>query len=515
MKIILRNIKALLFFPLVLIPVGMGAYALGTLLLSPSIIGTTVFVDQWSIVPRILRSFSILLQSQTGLLVALSITLGLTNKSLRAILVTMFTYFFMEVTFDALMPIFLSKELYQEFTQMSLRIYPFYLIGGIIIAIIVSRFHMPTDAQDMMEKLEQVKQKFWQSLFGSISGMLAAVALSIVWCYAIQAIAIAQPYFTTVIGHGTLGFLETLLRPFGLTTLFESMQNFTYVGGTWRVPAPINTNVYGLEAIWRNQLLYADGKFTVGTLSAARYVTGIFVGPAIGLTLINTAYVENRKNVRIILLGFVAISLIIGFTLPIEIILLFTAPVLFIIFALINGVITGVISYLSQFVNIHLITVSGGGLFDFIFFGMVPGAEQTGAWVLLLLGTVSGVVTYALYYFLIKRFNLGVFGRNKNEMEIFTTTMMTPIEAIAPEQSQEGKVKTIIYALGDKRNIEKIDFSMYRLHITVRNVDLVEKLPLKESGAAGVFVVGSTVQAIFGAMTQDYYKKLVETLEEL
>jgi len=515
MKIILRNIKALLFFPLALIPLGMGAYALGTLLLSPTIIGTTIFVDQWNIVPRILRSFSIMIQSQTGLLVALSITLGLTNKSLRAILVTMFTYFFMEVTFDSVMSIYLSKELYQEFNQMSLRIYPFYLIGGIIIAIVVSRFHMPTEAQDMMEKLEQGKQKLFQSFLGGLSGMITAIVLSIIWCQVIQGIAVAQPYFIGFIGHSVLGFLETLLRPFGLTTLFESMQNFTYIGGTWRVPAPVNTNVFGFEAIWRNQLQYADGKFTVGTLSAARYISGIFIAPAIAFTLINTAYVENRKNVKIILGTFIVISAVIGFTLPIEIILLFTAPVLFVIFALINGVVTGLISFLSGYINIHLITVSGGGLFDFIFFGIVPGVERTGAWVLLLVGTLSGAFTYTLYHYLIKRFNLGVFGRNKNEMEIFTSSMLAPVDPVAIDPSQDGKVKAIIYALGEKKNIEKIDFSMYRLHITVKNVDLVDKLPLKESGAAGVFVVGSTVQAIFGALTQDYYKKLVETLEEL
>jgi len=515
MKIILRNIKSLLFFPLVLIPVGMGAYALGTLFLSPSIIGTSIFVEQWNIVPRILRSFGVIVQTQTGLLVALSITLGLTNKSLRAILVTMFVYFFMEVTFDALMPVFLTKELNQEFTQMSLRIYPFYLIGGILIAIVVSRFHMSHETQDMMEKLENAKQKIWQSVWGGIAGMFTAVLLAIVWCHVIQFIALTQPYFTGIIGHSVLGFLETLLRPFGLTTLFESMQNFTYIGGTWRVPAPVNTNVFGLEAIWRNQLQYADAKFTVGTLSAARYISGIFVAPAIGVTLINTSYVENRKNVSIILGAFITISAVIGFTLPIEIILLFTAPVLFVIFALINGIITGLISFLSAYMNIHLITVSGGGLFDFVFFGIVPGAERTGAWVLLLVGTIAGMFTYLFYFFLIKRFNLGVFGRNKNELEIFTSTMLGATEPVIVDQSQDGKVKTIIYALGEKRNIEKIDFSMYRLHITVKNVDLVDKLPLKESGAAGVFVVGSTVQAIFGALTQEYYKKLVEALDEL
>lgn len=514
MRSIFRNIKSLLLFPLAILPIGMLCYAVGTLLQTQALIGTTFFVDHLNFIPRILRLIGYTLQTQTGLIVAITISLGLSNKSIRAALSTIVVYMFMQVSFDVLMSIFLSKDVYQEFANMPVTIYPFYLIGGIIIAAVVSRFHVSHEQKALLEKLENIKQKGYQSFLAILTGMLVSIVLSIAWCYVMQGLMLIVPYINGLFGASIYGFFETLLRPIGITTLYETMQNFTYIGSTWRIPSPINTNTVGFESIWLNQLQYNSANFTVGTTTASRYISGMFITPAIGLALINASYVEHRKNVRTILLTFMIISAVVGFTLPIEIILLFSSPILFVINAILNGLVSGVIHFLSGFININLITFSGGGLFDFIFFGIMPGVEKTGAWALLLIGLVNAVVSYFLFYWVIKQFNLPVFGRNKNELEIFTSYIFNDNQVESTEATLDNKMRTVIYALGGKDNIEQIDVSMYRLHIAVKKVDLIEKLPIKESGAAGIFVVGSTVQVIFGAVTQEYYKVLMKELEE-
>ena len=514
MRSIMRNIKYLLFFPLTILPIGMLLYALGTILQSPSLIGTSFFAEQLNVLPRIFRAIGNTLQTQTGLLAAIAISLGLSKRSLRAILSTIFVYYFMQMSFTVLVPLFLSQELYQEFLNIPRTIYPFHLIGGVIIAIVVSRFHTTAEERDLFEKLDDVRAKIYQSLLGIGVGMLVALVLAILWCYVIQGVLLFTPYLTGSLGSGAAGFLETLLRPFGITQLTESLQSYTYLGGTWRVPSPVNTNMYGTELIWLNQLQYNGGKFTVGTLSAAKYVYGMFVIPAIALAIINTSYIEQKKNIRVILLIFIIISAVIGYTLPIEIILFFTAPLLFIFAALVNGLLTAIVFLLSNVVNINLITLSGGGILDFIFLGVVPGVEKTGAWVLLLLGAGSALITYFLFYWLIKQFNLPVFGRNKKELESFSLFMFEGSLASDIKVPLETKMRTIIYALGGKTNIKAIHVSMYRLHVEVENVERVQVLPIKENGAAGVFIVGKTVQVIFGALTQEYYKNILEELDE-
>jgi len=510
MRTIFRNIKSLLFFPLALIPIGMLFYGIGTILMTPNLIGTTMFSSNYTFVPTILRGIGNMIQSQAGLLAAISVSLGLSKRSIVSVLTTIGAYFIMQVTFDAIMPILLTNESLLEFSNIPIIIYPFYLVGGVIIAVVVSSFHSPNSFRDKTSYFEQIKAV----LSGSIVGMIVAIILAVIWIYIVRLLATASTvYYNNPLGISIYGFISSLLKPFGLSTLFETLQNYTFIGAIWRAPDPINTNIYGIENVWLAQLRYNNGNFTVGNFTAVRYIMSLFVTPAIGLAIVNTSFVEHRKNVQSIMLFFIIVSALIGFSLPIEIILLLTTPFLFIVNAIISGIIYLVIYYIGFGVNMNLITGTGGGLIDVIFFGMVPGAEKTGVWVVLVVGIISAVVVYFLYVFMIKQFNLKTFGRNKDELEIFADDVVDNLENIATTTRQQ-KSLNIINALGGADNIVNIYASLYRLHIILKDIEVIDQLKIKENGAAGIFVVQQTAQLIFGAVTQDYLVDIEQHIAE-
>ncbi|GBU10765.1 maltose and glucose-specific PTS enzyme IIB component and IIC component [Erysipelotrichaceae bacterium] len=512
MRSIFRNIKTLLFFPLAVIPVGMLFYGIGTILMTPSIMGTMVFTTEHIYIARIFRDLGLLLQSQLGLLAAITISLGLSRKSIISVIITVFIYFMMQIVFNTLSPIILSKEMYQEIVNLPLTVYPFQLAGGVIIGAVVARFTLFSEVKELNKA--EIMKRIRSGMIAIIIGSILAITLAIIWIYLVQLLILTKNFFTGYLGALLYGFLSALLKPFGLTMLFDTLRNYTFVGGVWPIPAPINANVYGYEAIWLAQLQYGSANFTVGTATAVNYINAIFVAPAIALAIIKTSFVEYRKNVRLILMTFSIIAIIIGFTLPIELSLFLTSPFLFLINAMMNGLLSFIIHVLSQVVTIKLITVTGGGLIDLIFYGIMPGVENTGAWLLIVIGMISSVVNYYLYYFLIKHFSLKTFGRSKDEADMlgFSLNGSSSGEQVG-NIAIETKIEHLLRALGGEENIISINASMYRLHIDVKNTEVIDQLVIKRNGAAGVFIVQKSVQIIYGAITSEYYEKLMELIE--
>ncbi|MGL5042093.1 MAG: glucose PTS transporter subunit EIIB [Culicoidibacterales bacterium] len=511
MRAIFRNIKTLLFFPLAVIPIGMLFYGIGTMLVTPTLIGTPIFENELKYIPEILKDMGMLLQSQLGLLAAITISLGLSRKSIVSVIITVFTYFFMQVVFNTLSQIILPKDLLVEIDKLPMTIYPFQLVGGVIIGAIIARYNIIIETKTSAG--EEMKNRIKSVILGAFLGMIAAIILAVIWVYLVQFLIILNPYFSGIVGSGLYGFLSALLKPFGLTILFDTLKNYTFVGGVWHAPSPINTNLYGYEAIWLAQLQYANAKFTVGTQTAVNYINAIFVVPAIALAIIRTSFVEHRKNVKLVLTVFIVASMLIGFTLPIELTLFLTSPLLFLFNAITNSILSVVVHILSQIVTIKLITVTGGGLIDLLFYGVLPGVENTGAWILILVGLIAGVINYYAYYFAIKMIGIKTFGRSKDEADMLGLYFGNKAEEGISGVTAESKIDLIIKALGGYKNIEKVYASMYRLHVVVKNVEQVDQLTIKKNGAAGVFIVQATVQIIFGAITNEYFNILTDKID--
>jgi glucose-like phosphotransferase system IIB component len=90
----------------------------------------------------------------------------------------------------------------------------------------------------------------------------------------------------------------------------------------------------------------------------------------------------------------------------------------------------------------------------------------------------------------IKKFDLKTPGREDE-----TTTVET--------SHSSRKASDLIAAFGGTSNIQSLDACITRLRIGVADPARVEKESLKALGAAGVVVIGNSVQAIFGPLSEN------------
>ena len=137
---------------------------------------------------------------------------------------------------------------------------------------------------------------------------------------------------------------------------------------------------------------------------------------------------------------------------------------------------------------VHGMTFSHG----FIDFTLLS-ANSHKLWLFPVVGGIYAVIYYTVFTVMIKAFNLKTPGR---EDESADTTA-------ASASSGDEMAANLVAAFGGKENIKGLDACITRLRIGVNDVSKVDQARLKELGAAGVVVVGSGIQAIFGTKSEN------------
>jgi glucose PTS system EIICB or EIICBA component len=183
-----------------------------------------------------------------------------------------------------------------------------------------------------------------------------------------------------------------------------------------------------------------------------------------------------------------------GITEPIEFAFLFVAPVLYVVHALLAG--------LAYFLCVELGIKHGftfsHGLIDYI----VLFPKSHGALWLLVIGPVWAAMYYGIFAFAIRRFNLLTPGREVEE------AAKTPRAASGDQFALQ-----LVRAFGGRSNIVSLDACITRLRVTLADVTKASPDALKALGAAGVVVVGSGMQAIFGTRSENLKTEMEEYLK--
>lgn len=205
-------------------------------------------------------------------------------------------------------------------------------------------------------------------------------------------------------------------------------------------------------------------------LASGQMLTTLFRVPAIGLAMYHTAFKDNKKLAKGAILTVVLIAFLGNITEPLEFSFLFIAPQLFIVYAVLCGVMTIPLNFLN--IGIGYIR---GTIFDFGIFGLMY--ENTNWLNLILLGLVNFVVFYYVFKYAIKKFNLETLGREKG---LKSNTLLA-------EKKYDEVAGVVLAGLGGKQNIKNIDNCVSRLRIDLKDQDQVDVEAVKGSGASGVF----------------------------
>jgi glucose-specific phosphotransferase system IIA component len=354
------------------------------------------------------------------------------------------------------------------------------VFSGIIIGLIAAKIYTKYYKTKLHPVLGFFEGKRLVPIIMVIVSILLGVILGFVWPPIQDGINyLGQLAITAEIGGFKLGgaiyaFGNRALIPTGLHHVFKTP--FTTQFGQFTAP---DGQVYVGEIA-----RFFAGDPTAGNITAAEYPLKIFGLPAAAFAMYKTALPKNRKAIGGVMLTAALTSIITGITEPIEFAFMFAAPALYIAhisLAFVGGM------FMNIF-HVRLTETFTSSLIDFVV--SISTGNAGNPWMLIPVGIVIGIAYFALFYYLIKKFDLKTPGRDESE------------EAAA-DVPVTGRAVEILKALGGSDNIKAIDACITRLRLEVGDTAKVDKARLKALGSAGVLEVGTTgIQVIFGTAAE-------------
>jgi len=328
--------------------------------------------------------------------------------------------------------------------------------------------------------------------------------IPVVWGLFTRFLLFISPVFLNdIFGVGAYWFAHRALIPFGLHHVLASVVRFTEAGGVYMIDGQQYIGILNAT----NKVLFDLGPDNPSWslapdlfkyLASGQMLTTLFRVPAIGLAMYHTSFADNKKMAKGAILTVVLTAFLGNITEPLEFSFLFIAPQLFIIYA----VLCGVLAIPLNFLNVGIGYIRGT-IFDFGIFGLMY--ENTNWLNLVLLGLVNFVVFYYVFKFAIRHFNLETLGREKG---LKNSTLL--------QEKQYDKIADIvIQGLGGKENIANIDNCVSRLRIDLKDQSQVNVEAVKDSGSSGVFfpqdnhihiVFGPYVEFIRNAIDEEMKK---------
>lgn len=421
--------------------------------------------------------------SNMPLIFAIGVALGFTNNDGVSALASVVAYGIMSKTMQVVAPWVLglspdSVEI-QRLTDTG-------VLGGIIAGII---------AASMFNRFYRIKLPEYLGFFAGkrfvpiISGLIAifvGILLSFIWPpigTAIQRFSEWAAYQNPAVAFGIYGVVERALVPFGLHHI-------------WNVPFQMQVGEYVNSA---GQVFHGDiprymaGDPTAGMLSGG-FLFKMFGLPAAAIAIWHTARPENRVKVGGIMISAALTAFLTGITEPIEFSFMFVAPILYVIHAILAGL---------AFVICILLGMRDGtsfshGLIDFI----VLSGNSSKLYLFPIIGILYAITYYSIFRFLIVKLNLKTPGREVEDKN-------------AKQADKSAMGQSLVAAFGGKDNISSLDACITRLRIGVKEIDKVDRDELKRLGAAGVVVVGSGIQAIFGPKSDNLKTEMDEYIRSL
>ena len=282
---------------------------------------------------------------------------------------------------------------------------------------------------------------------------------------------------------GIYGVVERALLPFGLHHIWNVP--FFFQAGSYFDPVT--------QKIIHGELFrFTAGDPTAGNM-AGGYLFKMWGLPAAAMAIWYNAKPSQRARIGGIMMSAALTSFLTGITEPIEVAFMVVAPVLYGFHAVLAGAAFSLCILLGLK---HGMTFSHG-LIDFI----VLFPKSSHALWFLVIGPLWALMYFGIFNFAIRRWNLATPGREADAGD--DAVQSRPVHEFSHQ---------LALAFGGKSNLKSLDACITRLRVEVYDISKVDAARLKGLGAAGVMVVGSGVQAIFGTQSENMKTDLQEYL---
>ena len=347
-------------------------------------------------------------------------------------------------------------------------------------------------------------------LMDAIFVFLFGVAMCYVWPLCNQGILALGGFMST---HGVLGlfiynFLQRFLISTGLHHLIYMPFYYTSLGGTLVLDG---ATYAGADVIWYAEIANLD-KITA-IHDSVRYMTCGFaqICGYIGATLafLKTAEPEKRKAVWTLMLPAAILVLAEGITEPFEFTFMFSAPLLWFVHSVLDGLSQVLIYVLGSRIPMP------GGLIDFIWDVMLVPANMSRWYILVACAIPVIVIWYLVFVFFIKKFNLVTPGRPGYELAGDGANIKDTLGMEQEEESESvltGEEDDIIAGLGGKDNITELTNCATRLRVVVKDPSLVDETLINKVKNSGIIRKENNVQIIIGVTVGNLRNRIAERL---
>lgn len=340
----------------------------------------------------------------------------------------------------------------------------------------------------LYNKFYDVKLPTWLAFFGgrrfvpivtAATMTILAGALGYLWPPVQDGIDAAGAWILNagMFGVGSYGFLNRLLLPTGLHHVINTVVWFDF--GTF-------TDANG-EVVRGEINRFLKGDPTAGPFLSGFFPVMMFGLPAACLAMYMAAKKERKAAVAGMFFSIGFTSFLTGITEPIEFSFMFLSPVLYVIHALL----TGVSMMVAYALDIHHGFGFSAGAIDYV---LNYGLAQNPL-LLLVMGLVTGIVYFVIFYFMIIKFDLKTPGREDEEEEGGSD--------YSGDDQLDVRAYHMIEALGGTGNLTSVGYCTTRLRVTVKDAEQTNEKDLKRHGAMGVMKVNKTnVQVVIGTAVE-------------
>lgn len=274
------------------------------------------------------------------------------------------------------------------------------VLGGILIGLIAAL---------LWQRFYRIKLPTWLAFFGgrrfvpiitALAALLLGIVIGLIWPPIGEGLTSFGDWLATnsTIGAGIYGVANRFLIPLGLHHFINSI--------VWTVIPECTVN--GVHAAG-DLKCYAIGNDGSGIFMTGFFPVLMFGVPAAALAIWRAAPKHKRAAVGSIMIGGALTAFVTGITEPVEFAFIFVAPVLFIVHALLTGVSMALLAFLDTRLGFSF---SAGGI------DMLLNASKSnthGLLLIILIGIGYFVLYYAIFSFLIRRFNIMTPGREPDE----------------------------------------------------------------------------------------------------
>ncbi len=335
--------------------------------------------------------------------------------------------------------------------------------------------------------------------------LVMAVVAAYVWPVAAAGINALTGVMASAGAFGVFlyGFLNRILIPTGLHHLVWSPFLYSALGDSMMVGAE---QIVGAKPVFL--ALLSDSTVTYMPESARFLTYGLmktFGVIGVALAFIVTAKKEKKAATRAQVVPSTLTAVLVGVTEPLEFSFLFAAPVLWVVYSVLDGLFQMVVYLL------HVRVCATNGIIDFLVLNLPAGVARTGWPMYVAVGLVEIVVVFFVFKILIEKLKLKTPGREDGED---VTDLSANAAAVKEQIRGGGKTQAgagadggklaqdalhVIEGLGGAGNIENVDNCMTRLRVQVKDAAVVkDKDWFKPTGSAGLVVKGNNIQVIYG-----------------